>query len=325
MKEIRLGLPIYIIRRINKFFLEEELKMQLDELFIEEPKGGKRKDDDKIISMLFDPIYRSMIGSNEGMPLVELLVSVVTDTKLSEIKGKVKHLSKELLKRHYKDMDSHVDVLLDYNNNKIIVEMNSKKIMIDRNYIYLFKVASGTLKVGDTTYKNIRKTVLINFNNTDKSQKNFIDIGFIKNQDNEIMTEIIKVINICIAKVDDKSYNYRNEFEKNMARICRILMATKASDLKKEFAYFMTKEETKNFVNRAKELSSDDEMVTMFDQENMHEMIRNTELEEAQERGFKEKAVEIAKNLIKIGLSEDQIVESTGLSKEEIRSLMAQS
>lgn len=107
--------------------------MQLDELFIEEPKGGKRKDDDKIISMLFDPIYRSMIGSDEGMPLVELLVSVVTDTKLSEIKGKVKHLSKELLKRHYKDMDSHVDVLLDYNNDKIIVEMNSKKIMIDRN------------------------------------------------------------------------------------------------------------------------------------------------------------------------------------------------
>ena len=303
--------------------------MQLDELFIEEPKGGKRKDDDKIISMLFDPIYRSMIGSDEGMPLVELLVSVVTDTKLSEIKGKVKHLSKELLKRHYKDMDSHVDVLLDYNNNKIIVEMNSKKIMIDRNYIYLFKVASGTLKVGDTTYKNIRKTVLINFNNTDKSQKNFIDIGFIKNQDNKIMTEIIKVINICIAKVDDKSYNYRNEFEKNMARICRILMATKASDLKKESAYFMTKEETKNFVNRAKELSSDDEMVTMFDQENMHEMIRNTELEEAQERGIergvelgsKEKAVEIAKNLIKIGLSEDQIVESTGLSKEEIEKL----
>ena len=303
--------------------------MQLDELFIEEPKGGKRKDDDKIISMLFDPIYRSMIGSDEGMPLVELLVSVVTDTKLSEIKGKVKHLSKELLKRHYKDMDSHVDVLLDYNNNKIIVEMNSKKIMIDRNYIYLFKVASGTLKVGDTTYKNIRKTVLINFNNTDKSQKNFIDIGFIKNQDNEIMTEIIKVINICIAKVDDKSYNYRNEFEKNMARICRILMATKASDLKKESAYFMTKEETKNFVNRAKELSSDDEMVTMFDQENMHEMIRNTELEEAQERGiergikrgFKEKALEIAQNMLKCKMDIKDISKFTGLSIEEIEKL----
>ena len=39
-----------------------------------------------------------MISSDEGMPLVELLVSVVMDKSLSEIKGKVKHLSKELLK-----------------------------------------------------------------------------------------------------------------------------------------------------------------------------------------------------------------------------------
>lgn len=57
MKEIRLLMVINIYRRINNTFLEVELKMQLDELFIEEPKGGKRKDDDKIISMLFDPIY----------------------------------------------------------------------------------------------------------------------------------------------------------------------------------------------------------------------------------------------------------------------------
>ena len=57
----------------------------------------------------------------------------------------------------------------------------------------------------------------------------------------------------------------------------------------------MSKEENKSFVNCAKELSIDDEMVTMFDQENMHEMIRNTELEEAHdsgvEQGSKEKAI----------------------------------
>lgn len=48
----------------------------------------------------------------------------------------------------------------------------------------------------------------------------------------------------------------------------------------------MSKEEAKNFINKAKELSSDDEMVYMFDQENMQEMIRNTELEEATESGI---------------------------------------
>ena len=185
--------------------------MNIDNLFIEEIKGGE-EDKEDLISMLFDPYYRSIIGSDEGMPLVELIVAVVMDKSLKEVKGNVKHLSKELLKKKRKDMDNHVDVLLDYNEDKIIVEMNSKKVMINRNYVYLFKVASGTLKVGDTTYKNIRNTVLINFNKLNDPKKNFIDIGYIKNQDGEIMTKTLKVININIAKAFDKSYTYLNEF-----------------------------------------------------------------------------------------------------------------
>ena len=80
--------------------------MELNEIFIKETTGGEKKDG--IISMLFDPIYRSMLGANEGMPLVEFIVSIIMDKSLDEVKGKVKHLSKELLKKHYKDMDSHV-------------------------------------------------------------------------------------------------------------------------------------------------------------------------------------------------------------------------
>lgn len=301
--------------------------MELNEIFIKETTGDEKKDG--IISMLFDPIYRSMLGSDEGMPLVEFIVSIIMDKNLNEVKGKVKHLSKELLKKHYKDMDSHVDVLLDYNGVKIIVEMNSKKAMLDRNYIYLFKVASGALKSGDTTYSNIKSTILVNFNNTNKSQKNFIDICYLKNQDDETVTKVVKVLNVNIAKALDKRYNCLNEFEKKMAIICRILTATKLSDLKKETDCFMTKEESKNFINRAKELSSDDEMVTMFDQENMHEMIRNTELKEAHESGIeqgieqgsKETAIDIAKNMIKIGLTNEQIIETTKLSIAEVDKL----
>ena len=306
--------------------------MDLNDLFIEQVKGGDKKKDD-IISMLFDPFYRSMIGSAEGTPLVELIVAVVLEKSLKEVKGNVKHLSKELLKKHYKDMDNHVDVLLDYDKEKLIVEMNSKKIMINRNYIYLFKVAAGTLKVGDKTYKNIQKTVLVNFNKENIPKDNFIDIGYIKNQDGKIMSEIIKVININIAKAFDKSYTYLNEFEENIAKICRIFSATNSSDLKKEIDSFMSKEEAKNFVNKAKELSSDDEMVYMFDQENMQEMIRNTELEEATEKGIKqgieqgieqgsqENAIENAKNALKLGLDDETISKITNLSIETIKSL----
>ena len=306
--------------------------MDIDDLFIEEVEGGK-EDKNDLISMLFDPYYRSIIGSDEGMPLVELIVAVVMDKSLKEVKGNVKHLSKELLKKKRKDMDNHVDVLLDYKEDKIIVEMNSKKIMINRNYVYLFKVASGTLKVGDTTYKNIRNSVLINFNKLNDSKKNFIDIGYLKNQDGEIMTKTLKVININVAKSFDKSYTYLNEFEENIAKICRIFKATCSSDLKKEIESFMSKEEAKNFINKAKELSSDDEMVYMFDQENMQEMIRNTELEEATEkgieqgieqgieRGFQENAIQNAKNALALGLDFETISKITGLSTKEIEKL----
>ena len=83
----------------------------------------------------------------------------------------------------------------------------------------------------------------------------------------------------------------------------------------------MSKEEAKNFINKAKELSSDDEMVYMFDQENMQEMIRNTELEEAIEKGSQEKAIEIAKNLLNAKMDLDSIAKMTGLSMEEIEKL----
>ena len=91
----------------------------------------------------------------------------------------------------------------------------------------------------------------------------------------------------------------------------------------------MSKEEAKNFINKAKELSSDDEMVYMFDQENMQEMIRNTELEEATESGIEkgilqgsqEKALEIAKNMLNAKMDLDSIAKITGLSREEIEKL----
>lgn len=59
--------------------------MNLDDLFIEQINGGAKKNDD-IISMLFDPFYRSMIDSDEGTPLVELIVAVVLEKSLKEVK-----------------------------------------------------------------------------------------------------------------------------------------------------------------------------------------------------------------------------------------------
>ena len=87
----------------------------------------------------------------------------------------------------------------------------------------------------------------------------------------------------------------------------------------------MSKEEAKHFVKKAQKLSNADEMVYMFDQENMQEMIRNAELEEATEKGIKQGSaattIEIVKNMLDIKIDLQTISKVKGLTIKEIEYL----
>ena len=91
---------------------------------------------------------------------------------------------------------------------------------------------------------------------------------------------------------------------------------------------------------RAKELSSDDKYIRLFEngeEDNYKEIVRNTELaqareeareqgleqglEQGREQGSKNKALDIAKNLKLAGISIYIIAKSSGLSIKEIENL----
>ena len=93
----------------------------------------------------------------------------------------------------------------------------------------------------------------------------------------------------------------------------------------------MSKKDTEKLVSRAKELSSDDGYIRLFnEEENYKELIRNTELAEAHEKGklegkmegielgSKEAKIEMAKKLKEAGFEISLIAEVTGLSVKEI-------
>ena len=87
----------------------------------------------------------------------------------------------------------------------------------------------------------------------------------------------------------------------------------------------MSKEEADKLTSRVLELSDDKENIALYTKLTNDEMVFNTRLmnasEEAEERGSQEKALEIAKNFLKMGLTDEQIANGTGLSIEEIESL----
>ena len=103
-------------------------------------------------------------------------------------------------------------------------------------------------------------------------------------------------------------------------------MAESPVELNKESNIIMNKKDTEKLVNRAKELSSDDEYIRLFDEEeNYKELIRNTELAKAREEGIKlgskRKAVDIAQKMLEANLDIKSIVKFTNLSLEEMEAL----
>ena len=143
-----------------------------------------------------------------------------------------------------------------------------------------------------------------------------------RDEDGVIFDDSTIIYEVNMTKASDLSYNYANKREEQIAIISRIFMAESSLELDKESNELMSKKDTEKLVSRAKELSSDGEYIRLFDEEeNYKELIRNTEIAEAHEAGSKEKALEIAKNLIKIGLTNEQIIAATKISIEEIDEL----
>ena len=141
---------------------------------------------------------------------------------------------------------------------------------------------------------------------------------------------------IIINFVLDIRFNLRDEREKKAANWCILMSTEDLITFKRKAEEIMSKEEADKLTSRVEELSDDKENIALYTKLTNDEMVFNTRLmnasEEAEERGHergieqgsKEKALEIAKNFLKMGLTDEQIANGTGLSIEEIEILKKQ-
>ena len=265
------------------------------------------------------------------MPLLEHIIAIFGNVDINDVKGKVRLLPNELKQTSAKDTRSKSDIIADYfkdekNTDKYIVEMNSSKKMPWRNVFYAYKVAGGGISIDNDKYVKKYDTILIDFNAFTNVENDLVEMITMRYKNGRIYDDSTKIFEVNMAKAKDMSYNYANKQEEQVAIISRMFMTTSLLELDKESNELMGKKDTEKLVSRAKELSSDGEYIRLFDkEENYKELIRNTELAEAREEGIeqgaKNKAMDIAKNLIKAGLDNNKISEFTGLPIKEIESL----
>ena len=291
---------------------------------------------DFMFPLIWDIMFNQMFLSDDTMPLIEYIVSTIEDNTKQNFKGKVKLMPKDLPQYSVIDTNSKSDLLLSYPHGKketrCILEMNSSRIMVMRNAFYAYKIASSGLKIEDGKYKKIFDTIVVNLNSYHHTSIGLVERSKFRNDFGKITEDSIEIINVNIDKALNKRYTYLNKQEEKWAKICRILSTCNLKVFERELSEIMSKEKAKKIVARAKELSSDDKYIRLFEngeEDNYKEIVRNTELAEAREEGIeqgieqgsKKKAIDMAKNAINIGLDIKTISKLTGLSIKEIENL----
>ena len=217
--------------------------------------------------------------------------------------------------------DYRLDILLKKDRDFIIIEMNkdvSERVLI-KNRMYLFSIAGGGLEKGEDFVK--MKTVLINFNNSlYKIKPDAINVDYtLRNEKYNDVIDDIKIHNIYLESLKNVRYNGSNEEETFMA-----MMVADSYEEMRGIANGC--EEALYIVDKLERLNEDDKFRTDYNVE----LVRRKEINSARldgyddgyDAGAKAEKISIAKNLLNIGTSKEDIIKVTGLSEEEINNLI---
>ncbi len=280
-----------------------------------------------------DYVFKKIFSKPENSNELKELLEAILEIKIDKIEVKNPELPKS-----YKDEKLGIlDILAYVNDNTIIdVEMQVGNVntIVNRDIRYSSKIISDQLKVGDK-YQFLKKFVSINFLGDNLLRRNtyhsivhlkfedidpdkYVDMGY--KQEQQILTDKIEAHYIELSKFIKKNPGFSKKLEQWLWLI-----------VGEEDKVKMISEENKTIekiVDDLDEMSADEnERLEAYSRE-LAIWDYNVSIAESKEEGIalgkkdvEKKTKEIAKKMKEKGLDIETIVEITGLSKEEIKSL----
>ena len=240
--------------------------------------------------------------------------------------------SKDLLNENKNDKNGRLDLRAVVNDNiecDIEVQLSIHEKMLPRFLLYWAKMYSANLQVGEK-YEQLRRTISIII--VDKELPEFKTIK--KTQTNwQIREEEYKSIiltsyfEIIIIELPKAIREYKTNKEDGALQWMMFLENPEDMEVTKIMEENENIKEAKEEVDR---ISQDDVLRRMafkaelerMDNEQMMYEARRDGKKEGIEQGAKEKELQIAKNMLKKGMNVSDIIEITGLTKEEVEKLV---
>ena len=305
----------------------------------------------EILQVRSDILFHDLFNEND-MSLLEWTASQILECDVSKVKGKVKVVNIRLPRTNEKERSKYVDLVVEYENQKIIIELNNNYDgFYLRNVLYALNGLSNYYNIDNATYygfipENIYKTILVNLNwyrNKGISEKvPSKKVIFYEYPLDDVYKErykmdyLMKIININLDYYAKLGYDNLENYD----NLYKLLTVNTEDELKKFSKY----DELNFYSKKIHNLSKSDEYKEKIMSEEIEENVRahetylgglfygreearaeaeaeiaeaKAETDEAKQK-LKETQTLIVKNLLENSVSDDIILKSTNISIEEL-------
>ena len=267
-----------------------------------------------------DRAFKEVFLNPNNGDLLKALLEFILKIKIDELEIK----KTELLSGNVNIKDKRVDAIVHTGNKKIEIEINSqnKDYLHTRSTAYICNIYQSNASVGDTYNEN---TDIIQVNLTWGLGRNNDEMKIYKimNEKGELYVKNFIIYEINMDYYDKIWYSKNeDEIKKNLYMIML--------DLDKKELKNMPKDKiVDKYITNVTIVNDNPEFQKYMSEEEDKKKIQNSLLSEAREngindgisKGVSQEKVNIAKNLLSMNMSLEDISKATGLSVEEINKL----
>ena len=280
-----------------------------------------RHTEERYISLLTDFGFKRIFGTK---PNKDLLIDFLNSLFNGEqVVNDVTFLNSEHVGDVHTDRKAIFDVYCENEHGeKFIVEMQNayQTYFKDRSLYYAtFPIREQAQKGEGWNYKlkHVYVVALLNYDMSDPAFSDDTinhDIGLLDKQTHRVFNDKLTFKYVEISKFNKRIEELKTNYDK------WLFVLQNLSRLDRQPEYLQTAVFNRLFAEAEIAKFTRAELREYEDSLKAYRDIKNS-LDSAKQEGKKDKAIEIAKNLLEMGMSIDNIMKATGLSQEEIAKL----
>ncbi len=279
-----------------------------------------------------DRVFKLILSPEESKPILKDLISSVikhpvidVEVRNSEIPPEDTHEKAERL-----DVNCRID-----DGSQVDLEMQASRIQEDsdgqyqnlkgKSIYYLCDLHSSQPSKGLRRYDKLARTYQVTFCSYTVFPER---LGYVNSyslrhdEDNELLSDAIHVVYVELSKLQEimkKSVDDMTDLEKWAVFFQYASEPTYRETVNEVIA---SKEVLQMAGSRLMSISQDERERAVFRSRRMYQTDLQSDLATAEDRGRRQGILTIAKNLLAMGMPHDQIVAATGLTLEDLESIL---